>query len=92
MGYNASKKACIAIRDLEYILAIELLAIYQAQQFLDCEIKRCTVTSKIVSELKKDVPLMEEDISLHPHIEHIKKLIHDGVLVEIAQKVTEELK
>lgn len=31
MGYNATKKALIAAEKLEYILAIELLSVYEAQ-------------------------------------------------------------
>lgn len=91
MGYNASKKAVAVVEKLEYILAIELLSAYQAQPFLDPELKRGKGTARVLEEVGKNVPLMEEDMFLYPHIEYLRNLIHTGRLVELAEEGAGEL-
>ena len=86
MGYNASKKAVQVVEKLEYILAIELLSIFEAQQFLDEKLKRSRASAAVLEEIGQSVPTIEEDIFLHPHIEHIKGLIHSGRLLEVVEK------
>lgn len=86
MGYNASKKAIRIAEHLEYILAIELLSGYQAQQFLDPNLKRSPAMARVLSEIGENVPVMEQDIFLHPHIEYLRELIHSGRLAEIVEK------
>ncbi|SCZ80207.1 HAL/PAL/TAL family ammonia-lyase [Acidaminobacter hydrogenoformans] len=87
MGYNAAKKALSLAEKLEYILAIELLSIYQAHQFLDPGIKPASVSAALFNELKKHIPTMTQDQFLHPHIEYLKGLVHSGRLVELAEEV-----
>lgn len=91
MGYNSSKKALTVVEHLEYILAIELLSGYQSQQFLDSNLKRSSVTAGVLDEIGKKVPVMEQDMYLHPHIEYIRELIHSGRLIEIAEEIVGEL-
>lgn len=91
MGYNASKKAGPVAEKLEYILAIELLSAFQAQPFLDPELKRGRATAHILEEISQHVPLMEQDMYLYPHIEYLRDLIHSGRLVELAEEVVGEL-
>lgn len=86
MGYNASKKAVQVAERLEYILAIELLSGYQAQQFLDPKLKRSKATARVLAELGETVPVMEQDMFLHPHIEHIRHLIHSGRIAEVVEE------
>ena len=86
MGYNASKKALAIAERLEYILAIELLSAYQSYRYLDNNLKKSTVTQAIIDEISKTVPIMKEDIYLHPHIEKLRSLIHDGAILNIAEK------
>lgn len=92
MGYNASKKALQVVEKLEYILAIELLSGYQAQQFLDPTLARSKVTARILEEIGKSVPVMKEDIFLHPHIEFLRDMIHTGRLVELAEEIIGPMK
>lgn len=91
MGYNACKKAGTVSEKLEYILAIELLSGYQAQQFLDPEIKRSSATAAVFDEIGKHVPVMEKDMYLYPYIEYLKEFIHSGNLVKVTEAVTGEL-
>lgn len=87
MGYNASKKAIQVVEKLEYILAIELLSGFQAQQFLDPALARSSATAKVLEEIGKTVPVMKEDLFLHPHIERLRNMIHSGELVRLAESV-----
>ncbi len=84
-GYNSAKKAIDIAEKLEYILAIELLSAYQSYQFLDSSLKKSAVTEAVYKELNKTVPILEEDAYLYPYIEHIRNLIHDGTILEIAE-------
>lgn len=87
MGYNASKKAIQVVEKLEYILAIELLSGFQAQQFLDEKLARSPATAKLLREIGEHVPVMKEDMFLHPHIEYLRGLIHSGELVKLVESV-----
>ena len=87
MGYNASKKAIQVVEKLEYILAIELLSGFQAQQFLDEKLARSPATAKLLQEIGAHVPVMKEDMFLHPHIEYLRGLIHSGELVKLVESV-----
>ncbi|MBZ2175174.1 aromatic amino acid ammonia-lyase [Schnuerera sp. xch1] len=91
MGYNASKKALAIAEKLEYILAIELLSAYQSYRYLDNNLRKSVVTQAIIDEISKTVPIMEDDIYLYPHIEKLRSLIHDGVILNIAEKVVGEI-
>lgn len=92
MGYNACKKAGPVAEKLEYILAIELLSAYEAQQFLDPEVKRSSASAAVLEEIGKHVPVMDKDMFLYPYIEYLKELIHSGDLVQLIEAVTGELK
>lgn len=80
MGYNAAKKAGQLVEKLEYILAIELLGIYQAHQFMDPSCAPGSATRAVLDEIGRTVPVMEEDLYIYPHIVTIKNLIHQQIL------------
>ncbi|MDM8136731.1 HAL/PAL/TAL family ammonia-lyase [[Clostridium] symbiosum] len=88
MGYNACKKAGSAAEKLEYILAIELLSAYETQQFLDTDVKRSAATEAVMKEIGRHVPIMEQDMFLHPYIEYLRELIHSGHLIRIVESIT----
>ena len=92
MGYNASKKAIQVAERLEYILAIELLSGYQAQQFLDPQLARSTATARVFQAIGQSVPVMKEDMFLHPHIEFLKDFIHSGQLLALVEDVVGPLR
>ena len=92
MGYFACKKAGEVADKLEYILAIELLSDYEAQQFQDKDVAVSSVSKAVYEELGLTIPVMEKDMLLYPHIEHIKKLIHTGRILEIAEEIIGDLK
>ena len=86
MGYNACKKAVEISEKLEYILAVEVFSAYQAQQFIPAELERGKGSKAVYEELKKTIPVMEKDFYLYPHIEWLKKWIHEGNMLEIVEK------
>ena len=92
MGYNAAKKAVSVVEKLEYILAIELLSTFEAQGFLDSDLKRSTATAGVLAEIGKHVPHIEEDIFLFPHINYLKDLIHSGKLIDLVEEKIGALK
>lgn len=91
MGYNASKKAISIAEKLEYVLAIELLSAYQAQEFMDGNLNRSVTTAHILEEMENHVPRTDGDYFIYPHIEYLKDLIHSGRLVELAEEKAGEL-
>lgn len=92
MGYNACRKAQKTAQLLEYVLAIELMSGYQAQQFLEEELKRGEGTSRVLDLIASKVPVMEEDMYLYPHLETIRDLIHSGQLTAAAEQGSGALK
>ncbi|UQZ88330.1 histidine ammonia-lyase [Deltaproteobacteria bacterium Smac51] len=92
MGYNAAKKAVAVAEKLEYILAIELLSVFEAQNFLEHG-KKCGAASEAVyAEIGKHVPKMEQDMFLYPHIIYLKELIHSGRLATVVEELIGPLK
>jgi histidine ammonia-lyase len=83
MGYNSAKKAIDIAEKLEYILAIELLSVYQAHQFVDEDLNPGSISQSVLDKIAKIVPVMEDDIYLYPYIEKIRNLIHSGEIVKI---------
>lgn len=86
MGFNSSKKALAQIERLRYIMAIELLAVFQANRFMDQNLKRSTKTQKIYDMLSEFVPVLYEDYKLYPVIEQINTLLKETNLLEVSNK------
>jgi histidine ammonia-lyase len=91
MGYNASKKARNIVDKLEFILAIELLSVSQAHQFMEDNLLPGTASKAVLDEIRLTVPVMEEDMFLYPHINTIRDLIHSGKLIELVENKIGEL-
>lgn len=87
-GIQRLQKSGSAAEKLEYILAIELLSAYETQQFLDTDVKRSAATEAVMKEIGRHVPIMEQDMFLHPYIEYLRELIHSGHLIRIVESIT----
>lgn len=79
MGFNSSRKILKQIENLRYIMAIELLAVYQANRFNDPKLKRSKITNKIYDTLKF-IPELKEDYKLYPYIEKINKMLMEKLV------------
>jgi len=88
MGYNAAKKAVAVVEKLEYILAIELLSVYQAQQFRPAGMTPGPASEAVLALIGEHVPVMEEDLELYPYLETLRRLIREGALCAAAEAVT----
>lgn len=86
MGYNASKKARQVVDKLEFILAIELLSVFQAHQFMAEEYMPGSASKAVLDEIAHTVPVMEEDLFLYPHINTLRDLLHSGKLIELVEE------
>ena len=86
MGYNASKKARQIAEKLEFILAIELLSVFQAHQFMEENLLPGTASKAVLDEIALTVPKMEEDIYLYPHINHLRDLVHSGKIIDLVEE------
>ncbi|WP_138159812.1 HAL/PAL/TAL family ammonia-lyase [Peptoniphilus catoniae] len=82
MGFNSSKKVLKQIENLNYILAIELLCIYEANFFVDPTLKRASLSQRVYDKLNF-VPRLREDFKLHPYIEKISEILKDGELINL---------
>jgi histidine ammonia-lyase len=92
MGYYACKKAGSIAEKLEYVLAIELLSVYETQQFVDPQLRRAPATAAVLREIGGHVPVMEQDMQLYPHIVYLRELIHSGGLLRAVEAVTGPLR
>ena len=86
MGYNASKKAKQISEKLEYILAIELLSVFQAHQFMEDGILPGSSSKAVLEEIACTVPIIEEDVFLYPHINRLRELIHTGKIIDLVEE------
>lgn len=86
MGYNSAKKAREIGRKLEYILAIELLAIYNAHQFVESNLTPGSATTAVLERIEQSIPKMDEDTYLYPYLEILKEFIHSGEIISVVEE------
>jgi histidine ammonia-lyase len=85
MGYNAAKKAREVAAKLEYVLAIELLSIYCAHQFVESGLLPGSASRAVLARIARSVPIMEEDTYLYPHLQTLREIIHSGEIIECVE-------
>ncbi|MGN7295923.1 HAL/PAL/TAL family ammonia-lyase [Ferdinandcohnia sp. SAFN-114] len=86
MGYNSAKKAREIARKLEYILAIELLAIYNAHQFVESNLTPGSASTAVLERIEQSIPKMDEDTYLYPYLEILKEFIHSGEIISVVEE------
>lgn len=87
MGSIASRHCYLILRNLENVLAIELLTACQAVEFLK-PLKCGKGTSKIYDLVRKHVKPMDKDREMHIMIEGVAKLVrNDEILQEVEKAV-----
>lgn len=88
MGPMAARKAMEILKNVECIVAIELLCAAQAVDFRGCE-KLGKGTGKTYSVIRRHVPVLKEDRPLHKDIETMRKIVQSGELLEKVKEVCE---
>lgn len=86
MGYNSAKKAREIARKLEYVLAIELLSIYNAHQFVESNLTPGSASRAVLERMARSIPRMDEDTYLYPYVEILKDLIHSGEIISVVEE------
>ena len=89
-GPIAARQARRVLRNLETILAIELLAAAQGIDFRrevmpDAHLGRGTATAYEL--VRKQTPFLSQDAVMYPHIEQVRQLVADGTLRQAVERV-----
>jgi histidine ammonia-lyase len=81
MGANAATKAVKVVENVSTVLAIEL---YNASQALSYrgQYKTSPMLQKLITEFRKEVPLVKEDVVMAPFIQKAKKFLETYSLKE----------
>ncbi len=84
MGCSAARQACQILDNLEYILALELLAAAQGIDFRRQELGPSAQLGKgtrvAYGLVRLHVPFLENDAIMYPYIEAVRQLVADGTL------------
>jgi histidine ammonia-lyase len=87
MGPAAARQAKEIAGNVEKILALELFAAAQGIDFrrrvLGSEAKLGRGTEPAYRLIRQQVPFLEQDMLMYPHIETIRRLISDGSLLKV---------
>jgi histidine ammonia-lyase len=90
MGPAAARQAREIAGNVEYILALELFAAAQGidfrRQVLGPQAKLGRGTGPAYEFIRQQVPFIEKDTLMYPHIETMRQMISDGSLLAIVQQ------
>lgn len=75
MGTNAAVICSKVINNAFEVLAIELITIVQAIEYLGCQNKLSSVTKTLYDEIRKIVPAFKEDLIMYPFVEEVKNYL-----------------
>ncbi len=88
MGATAGRQAAQILDHSETIVAIELLCAAQGIDFRRRDIGNQplgTGTTVAYDLLRTAVPFLDQDVVLAPHIEAVRRLVHDGTIKEAVE-------
>ena len=75
MGTNAALITKKVIENAFEVVAIELITIIQAIEYLDAKDKVSSKTRKMYDDVRKIVPIFKEDVIMYPLVNNIKEFI-----------------
>jgi histidine ammonia-lyase len=90
MGTYAARKLCEIVRNLEHVLAIELIAGCQALD-LRAPVNPAMATGRVQGEVRGVIPFWKEDRFIQKDILAARELIRSGAIVKTAEKECGEL-
>ncbi len=82
MGATAALKAYKVLNNLKKVLAIELMNAAQAFEFRR-PMKTSQILENLVSDYRKNVPFLDDDVYMHPLMEQSEKFIDEYQLPEL---------
>ena len=87
MGWSAGRKLRQLLANLSRILAIEALCAAQALD-LRAPLEPAPATRAVLARIRRDVPFIDEDTFMTPHLQAAERLVGTGALAEAAEKAT----
>ncbi|MGJ8744065.1 HAL/PAL/TAL family ammonia-lyase [Polaribacter sp.] len=75
MGTNAALITKKVIENAFEVVAIELITIIQAIEYLEVQDKVSTNTKKMYDQIRKIVPVFKEDVVMYPYVNSVKDYI-----------------
>jgi histidine ammonia-lyase len=75
MGTNAALMAKKVIENAFEVVAIELITVVQAIEYLGYQDKISTKTSQLYSKIREIVPIFKEDMIMYPYVNNVKEFI-----------------
>ena len=78
MGTNSAVICSKVIANAFEVLAIELITIVQAIEFLECQNEISSNTKKLYNEVRAIVPAFKEDLIMYPFVEKVKEYLKNN--------------
>jgi len=75
MGTNAALMTKKVIENAFEVIAIELITVVQAIEYLGYQDKISTKTSKLYKQIREIVPIFKEDMVMYPYVNAVKEFI-----------------
>ncbi len=88
MGWSTGRKLRKVVENLIRILAVEALCAAQALD-LRAPLKPAPATGAAHRRIRREIPFIEEDQFLAPHLKSAEELVRSGSLVEAAEEIGE---
>ncbi len=85
MGWSAGRKLGRLLENLSSILAVEAACAAQALD-LRAPLQPGGATAAVLGRIRRDVPFIESDSFMAPHLEAAETLVRTGALVETAEQ------
>ncbi|MBN1994339.1 MAG: histidine ammonia-lyase [Anaerolineae bacterium] len=94
MGCTAALQTRQIVQNVEYILALELLAAAQGidfrKQTLGQQARLGRGTQPAYDLIRQHVPFLEKDAVMYPYIEAVRRLIANGELIKAANRLVQD--
>lgn len=75
MGTNSAVICSKVINNAFEVLAIELITVVQAIEFLECQSEISSATKKLYDEVRAIVPPFKDDLIMYPFVEKVKEYL-----------------
>lgn len=79
MGTNAALISKKVIENAYEVLAIELITIVQAIEYLGVQEEVSSETKKMYTQIREIVPVFKEDVAMYPFVNQMKKFLRSSV-------------
>jgi histidine ammonia-lyase len=85
MGWGAGRKLRRLLDNVRRILAVEAACAAQALD-LRAPLRPGHATSSVLERIRRDIPFIESDTFMAPHLEAAERLVSTGTLIEAAER------